>query len=235
MDLTIVIPAFDEQERIGSTLESMILFLDTQSLTYEILVVDDGSSDDTAQRVRDVAILRSQVKLLQNPGNRGKGFSVRHGVGQAQGAVVGFVDADDKTEIQALPIFLQELQEGYDCIIGDRTMPESQIALDRRSYRKWGSRLFKYLVRFAVGLADFPDTQCGFKFFRVEIARDLFARQRIDGYMFDVEILILAKRSGFRMKRQPVVWRDDPDSRFKPLSGTLRNMRELLRIILMHR
>jgi dolichyl-phosphate beta-glucosyltransferase len=235
MDLTIVVPAFDEQERIGSTLETMVSFLDTEALTYEILVVDDGSSDDTAQRVRDVGVSRTQVKLLQNPGNRGKGYSVRHGVGQAQGEVVGFVDADDKTEIQALPIFLRELQAGYDCVLGDRTMPESQIALDRRSYRKLGSNLFKYLVRYAVGLADFPDTQCGFKFFRAEIARDLFARQRIDGYMFDVEILILAKRSGFRMKRQPVIWRDDPDSRFKPLSGTLRNLGELIRIILTHR
>ena len=235
MDLTIVIPAFDEQERIVSTLESMISFLDSQSLTYELLVVDDGSADETARRVRDVGLSKSQVKLLQNPGNRGKGFSIRHGVGQAQGAVVGFVDADDKTDVSALPLFLQELRTGCDCVLGDRTMAESQIAVDRRSYRQWGSNLFKYLVRYAVGLAEFPDTQCGFKFFRADVARDLFERQRVDGYMFDVEILILAKRAGYRIIRHPVTWRDDPDSRFKPLSGSLRNMAELVRIILMHR
>ena len=235
MDLTIVIPAFDEQERIVSTLESMISFLDSQSLTYELLVVDDGSADETARRVRDVGLSKSQVKLLQNPGNRGKGFSIRHGVGQARGAVVGFVDADDKTDVSALPLFLQELRGGCDCVLGDRTMGESQIAVDRRSYRQWGSNLFKYLVRYALGLADFPDTQCGFKFFRADVARNLFERQRVDGYMFDVEILILAKRAGYRISRQPVIWRDDPDSRFKPLSGSLRNMGELVRIILMHR
>ena len=102
--------------------------------------------------------------------------------------------------------------------------------MPRRQYRQWGSEQFRLLLRWWLGLGDFPDTQCGFKFFRGPVLRDLFEQARTDGYMFDVELLLLATRRGYRISRVPVCWRDDPDSRFKPLSGTLRNLRELARI-----
>ena len=230
MDLSVVIPAFNEADRIVSTLKSTSSFLEEQPWSYEILVVDDGSGDDTIGLAREFGAARTTVKCLRNEANRGKGFSIRHGVAHAVGDTIGFIDADDKTNIRALPSALRFLEEGYDGIVGDRTLPDSQIDAPRRQYRQWGSDAFKILMRSWTGLGDFPDTQCGFKFFRAPVMRDLFARQQTDGYMFDVEILILAQRAGYRIKRVPVTWRDDPDSRFRPISGSLRNLRELVRM-----
>ena len=149
--------------------------------------------------------------------------------------MVGFIDADDKTDLAALDGAMTRLHQGCDGIIGDRTLSDSDIAVPRRRYRQWGSGLFRWLMRCSVGLGGFPDTQCGFKFFRAEVARDLFQRQQIDGYMFDVEILLLATRSGYELERLPVRWRDDPDSRFNPVWGSLRNASELIRIRRLHR
>jgi len=235
MDLSLIIPAYNEAERLVSTLSSAIAFFDSRSWSYEIIVVDDGSTDGMGALVDDFARRFPQVRPLHNESNRGKGFSIRVGVSQGSGEVVGFIDADDKTDLAALDGAMAQLRQGCDGIIGDRTLANSDIAIPRRRYRQWGSNLFRWLMRRSVGLGAFPDTQCGFKFFRAEVARDLFQRQQIDGYMFDVEILLLAARSGYEIKRLPVRWRDDPDSRFNPVSGGLRNARELMRIRRMHR
>ncbi len=235
MDLSLIIPAYNEAERLVSTLSSAIALLDSRSWSYEIIVVDDGSTDGMGALVDDFARRFPQVRPLHNESNRGKGFSIRVGVSQGSGEVVGFIDADDKTDLAALDGAMAHLRQGCDGIIGDRTLASSDIAIPRRRYRQWGSNLFRWLMRRSVGLGAFPDTQCGFKFFRAEVARDLFQRQQIDGYMFDVEILLLAARSGYEIKRLPVRWRDDPDSRFNPVSGGLRNARELMRIRRMHR
>ena len=235
MDLSLIIPAYNEAERLVSTLSSAIAFLDSRSWSYEIIVVDDGSTDGMGALVDKFARSFPQVRPLHNESNRGKGFSIRVGVSQGSGEVVGFIDADDKTDLAALDGAMAHLRQGCDGIIGDRTLANSDIAIPRRRYRQWGSNLFRWLMRRSVGLGAFPDTQCGFKFFRAEVARDLFQRQQIDGYMFDVEILLLAARSGYEIKRLPVRWRDDPDSRFNPVSGGLRNARELMRIRRMHR
>ena len=235
MDLSLIIPAYNEAERLVSTLSSAIALLDSRSWSYEIIVVDDGSTDGMGALVDDFARRFPQVRPLHNESNRGKGFSIRVGVSQGSGEVVGFIDADDKTDLAALDGAMAHLRQGCDGIIGDRTLASSDIAIPRRRYRQWGSNLFRWLMRRSVGLGAFPDTQCGFKFFRAEVARDLFQRQQIDGYMFDVEILLLAARSGYEIKRLPVHWRDDPDSRFNPVSGGLRNARELMRIRRMHR
>ena len=122
-----------------------------------------------------------------------------------------------------------------DCVIGDRTLQDSDIEVARRAYREWGSQQFRRLLRWWLGLGDFPDTQCGFKFFRGPVMRELFGRMQIDGYMFDVELLLLATKSGHRVDRIPVRWRDDADSRFHPVSGSVRNLRELARIRRTHR
>ena len=235
MDLSLIIPAYNEAERLVSTLSSAIAFLDSRSWSYEIIVVDDGSTEGRGVLVDDFARRFPQVRPLHNESNRGKGFSIRVGVSQGSGEVVGFIDADDKTDLAALDGAMAHLRQGCDGIIGDRTLANSDIAIPRRRYRQWGSNLFRWLMRRSVGLGAFPDTQCGFKFFRAEVARDLFQRQQIDGYMFDVEILLLAARAGYEIKRLPVRWRDDPDSRFNPVSGGLRNARELMRIRRMHR
>lgn len=235
MDLTIIIPGYNEEGRIVLTLEQSAAYLCRQPWSWEIVVVDDGSADQMSARVEEFARSWPQVRVLRHTPNRGKGYAIRQGVAAARGRYIGFADADYKTDIAALGPAVQLLESGCDGVIGDRTLSQSRIAVPRRRYRQLGTELFKGVLLRAMGLGGFGDTQCGFKFFRAEVMRDLFARQRVNGYMFDVEILLLAVRAGYRIERLAVEWRDDPDSRFKPLSGTWRNLRELARIRWLHR
>ena len=234
MDLSLLIPAYNEQARILSTVDSVRSFLATRPWTHEIIVVDDGSADGTADVVVAAMATRPGLRCVRGDRNRGKGRAIRLGLQEATGEVVGFIDADDKTDIAALDEVFGKLQGGVDIVIGDRTLADSDIAVERRAYRQWGSEQFRRLLRWWMRLGDFPDTQCGFKFFRAPVMRDLFERMRIDGYMFDVELLLLATQAGHRVIRVPVRWRDDPDSRFQPVSGSLRNLRELARIRRIH-
>ncbi len=235
MDISIIIPAYNEARRIGITIEKSTAFLAQRTWDWELIVVDDGSADDTAVRVLEYARQQQGVRCVENGQNRGKGYSIRHGIGQAHGRYIGFMDADYKTEIAALDLAMEHLDAGADGVIGDRTLETSHIAVQRRRYRQLGSNAFRRLLHTLVGLGDFGDTQCGFKFFRAEVMRDLFARQRIDGYMFDVEILLLAARSDYEIRAIPVEWSADPDSRFNPVTGMVRNLGELARIRWMHR
>ena len=230
MDISIVIPAYNEERAIGSTLERTLDYLGERSWAFEVLVIDDGSVDETAARVEAVGREHPAVRCLRNERNRGKGFSIRRGVKQAGGRYIGFMDADYKTDIAALDRAVQCLEAGCDGVIGDRTLASSDIRRSRRRFRQWGSDAFRGLLHTTIGLRQFGDTQCGFKFFRAEVIRDLFARQRVDGYMFDVEVLLLAMRAGYDIRPIPVAWRDDPDSRFKPVTGMIRNLSELARI-----
>lgn len=234
MDLSLLIPAYNEKERILDTVDSAHAYLATRGWHHEILVIDDGSVDGTAETVAAGMVDRPELRCVRADRNRGKGAAIRLGLAQAQGDVIGYIDADDKTDITALDAVFAEL-EGCDIVIGDRTLATTDIAVARRRYRQWGTDQFRRLLRWSMGLGDFPDTQCGFKFFRAAVMRDLFARARVDGYMFDVEVLLLAIRAGYRVSRIPVRWLDDPDSRFRPVSGSLRNLRELARIRRLHR
>lgn len=235
MDISIIIPAYNETQRIGIALDKSVSFLMQRAWDWELIVVDDGSADDTVVQVQEYARRQEGVRCVENRQNRGKGYSIRHGVEQARGRYIGFMDADYKTEIAALDLVLEQLEGGADGVIGDRTLDASRIAVQRRRYRQWGSDAFRRLLHALIGLGGFSDTQCGFKFFRAEVMRDLFARQRIDGYMFDVEILLLAARSGYQIRSIPVEWSADPDSRFNPVIGMARNLGELARIRWMHR
>ena len=149
---------------------------------------------------------------------------------RARGRLVGFVDADDKTPIEDLAGLLPWLDRGYDVVIGSRAMAESRIERRPPLHRRVGSRLFGLGLRLLLGLRGLRDTQCGFKVFRGDVARELFARQRIDGYMFDVEVLRLAEGRGHRIKEVGVRWRDDGDSRLDLVAGNWRNLVDLLRI-----
>jgi glycosyltransferase involved in cell wall biosynthesis len=227
--LSLILPAYNEVHSIRQTLYRTRRYLDRQRYSYELIVAADGD-DGTRQAGREETAGDARVTILGEPGRHGKGRGIRLAVQQAHGAIIGFADADYKTPIEEIEKVLPWFEQGYDLVIGSRAIEGSRIDNPQPLYRRLGSRVFSVVMRTLIGLWHIPDTQCGFKFFRGPIAHDLFQRQRINGYMFDVEILRLAHRSGYRLKQVGVRWADDGDSRLSLLAGNWRNMLDLFRI-----
>lgn len=227
--ISIVIPAYNEGARLGPTLERVLDFVRKQAWDAEVIVVDDGSCDHTADIVRGYAESNGLVRLVQNPGNRGKGYSVRNGVMNAHGRVILFTDADLSSPIEEAPKLLEALEAGADIAIGSRWM-RSELQTKRQSLsRQVLGRAFNLLLRILLRL-DFKDTQCGFKAFRRSAAKAVFALQRIERWGFDPEILFLARQSGFEVAEVPVVWAHDSGTRISLLADGSRMVAEMLRI-----
>jgi dolichyl-phosphate beta-glucosyltransferase len=224
--LSVVIPAFNEAARLPSTLAAIKRFLDATSLSHEILVVDDGSSDDTGARAQ--AALPGGVRVLRNETNHGKGFSVRRGMLEAAGARRLMSDADLSTPIEELPRLMQKLDDGFDVAIASRALPGAQVVVHQPYFRENVGRLFNLMAQ-ALLLPGLHDTQCGFKLWSGEAAREGFARARVDGFSFDVEVLYLARRRGRKIAEVPVTWRNDAASRVTLLRGSTAFL-DLLRI-----
>jgi dolichyl-phosphate beta-glucosyltransferase len=227
--LSIVIPAYNEVRGIAATLDSIVTYFDRTSLPYEILVCADGTDGTRELVAREYAGDR-RVQVLGSPERGGKGRAVRLGVARSAGQIIGFMDADNKTPIEEIEHLLPWFDRDYDLVIGSRAKSGSQIEVAQSLHRRLGSKAFGMVMRTLTGLYHINDTQCGFKFFRRAVAKDLFARQRIDGYMFDVEVLYLAHQCGYQAKEVGVRWRDDGDSRLQLFAGNWRNMIDLFRI-----
>jgi dolichyl-phosphate beta-glucosyltransferase len=230
--LTLIIPAYNEVESIRRTLGEAIEYFDSRRMAFEIIVCADGT-DGTREATRELAMSSGrehQIKILGSVERRGKGRGIRDGVREAKGNLIGFADADNKTPITEFDKALPFLDAGHEVVIGSRALRESRIERSQPLYRRLGSKGFGLLMHACVGLNDIIDTQCGFKFFQAMVAKELFLRQQIDGYMFDVEVLFLARQQGHRITQVPVRWRDDGDSRLQLVSGNWRNVRDLLSI-----
>jgi glycosyltransferase involved in cell wall biosynthesis len=227
--LSVIIPAYNEVATIAATLTATRAFLDAQAYDYEIIVAADGD-DGTREKAREVVAGDERVKVIGTAERGGKGRGIRQSVAMARGQVIGFCDADYKTPIEELSKILPVLVNGFDIAIGSRGMSDSKVEVEQPLHRRIGSRLFGIGMHAVIGLWGIRDTQCGFKFFRGPVARDLFGRGQIDGYMFDIEILHLAERSGYRIKEVGVRWRDDGDSRLQLVAGNWRNFLDILRI-----
>jgi dolichyl-phosphate beta-glucosyltransferase len=225
-----VIPAYNESERLGPTLDRVLAFVRQQMHRAEILVVNDGSTDQTAAVVRNHRERSGGIiRLLENPENRGKGYSVRNGVLNSAGDIVLFTDADLSAPIEEAVKLIDALNRGADIAIDSR-WARSELQTRRQSLaRQVLGRVFNSLLQVLLSL-KFKDTQCGFKAFRRETARALFPLQRIEGWGFDTEILFLAKKSAFRVAEVPVVWGHDSRTRIKPLRDGWRMVAEMLRI-----
>ena len=228
-ELSIIIPAYNEAATIAATLAAVRDYLDAQHRSFEVIVCADGN-DGTRERARDLAGNDERFTVLGSPDRGGKGKGVRTGVKAATGEIVGFVDADYKTPIEEVEKILPWFDHGFDLVIGSRGMGDSKIERQQKLYRRIGSRVFALGMRTVTGLRDVIDTQCGFKFFTRRAARDIFARQKIDGYMFDVEILRLAQSLGYRIKEVGIRWHDDGDSRLDLVAGNWRNALDILQI-----
>ncbi len=205
--LSIVIPAYNEEQRLPATLGRIAAWLETRPLDFvEILVVDDGSTDRTAGVVREAAARDPRVRLLQNPGNRGKGYAVRHGMQKAQGEWVLFTDADLSAPIEDMERLEAAVErESADGAIGSRALDRSLVLKHQSPVRELSGRIFNLCMRLITGL-PYRDPQCGFKLFRRDVARCVAARQQSDGFGFDVEILFIARRHGYRIVEVPVRW-----------------------------
>ena len=233
VELSLIVPAYNEARTILATLRDFQTYLDRQPFGYEIIVAADGD-DGTRELVAERAARDPRIGVLGDRQRGGKGRGIRRGVARARGRVIGFADADNKTPIDELGRLLPWLARGYDMVIGSRAVADSRIETPQCWYRRAGSKIFSLGMHLVLGLWQIHDTQCGFKFFQAGVARDLFARQRIDGYMFDVEVLHLALRSGYRIKEVGVRWRDDGDSRLQLVAGNWRNLLDVLRVCLGH-
>jgi dolichyl-phosphate beta-glucosyltransferase len=225
----VVVPAYNEVRSIGATLGEIRGYFAAKPYDFEIVVAADGN-DGTRELVAELARSEPRLKVIGSPERRGKGRGVREGMQLVRGDVVGFVDADNKTPITEFDKFEPYFASGTDLVIGSRGLRESRIERPQPLYRRAGSKVFAVGMHAIVGLHSITDTQCGFKFFRRAAADEIFHNQRIDGYMFDVEVLYLASARGYRIAQVPVRWRDDGDSRLDLVAGNLRNLRDLLRI-----
>ncbi len=231
--LSVVIPAFNEEARIGPTLAAVTDWLDTKREDYELLVVDDGSRDATPEIVNAANALNPRVKLVQLPHNRGKGAAVKAGVLASTGGEVLFSDADLATPIEELDKLRARLREGFDVAIGSRAVPGADIRTRQHPLREAMGRTFNVLVR-ALVLGGIRDTQCGFKLFKGDVGRALFRDARVDGFAFDVEILLLA-RGRYRVAEVPVVWRHVAESKVSPGLDAARMFIDIVRLKLSRR
>jgi dolichyl-phosphate beta-glucosyltransferase len=228
-DVTVIVPAFNEVKRISATIEEIRSYFSSRGLSCQIIVSADGD-DGTRERARELVPTVPKLMVIGGAERGGKGRGIRQAVPLATGRIVGFVDADQKTPIAEFSKIEPLLASGHEVVIGSRGLSSSQIDNPQPWYRRIGSRGFGLAMHTIVGLRNVPDTQCGFKFFTANAARELFAAQHIDGYMFDVEILFLATRRGWRIGQVPVRWSDDGDSRLSLVAGNVKNALDLIRI-----
>ena len=221
--LSIVIPAYNESSRIGSSLESVLAYIKGGVHRTEVIVIDDGSTDGTPGFVEGFCSrfidAGATLRVLRNPGNHGKGYSVRHGMLGATGEIVLFTDADLSTPISEAEKLITPIVSGdYDVAFGSRALAYEKIRVHQSRFRELVGRSFNFLMRFITKL-PFKDTQCGFKAFRRGAVRPIFTRQLIDGFGFDVEVLYIARKLGFRMTEVPVEWSNVEGSKVGLLSG----------------
>jgi dolichyl-phosphate beta-glucosyltransferase len=231
--LTVVIPAYNEAARIGLTLQRILAFFDAQSWDGDVIVVLDGGRDNTADEVRRVSGADARVAIIDNGENRGKGFSVRRGMLAATGRYVLFSDADLSTPIEEAPRLVAAIDAGADVAIASRALDASNVQVHQPWWRESMGRVFNWFVQ-RLALPGIHDSQCGFKCFRRDVARRVFALQRVERFAFDVEVLSIARSLGYRIVELPVTWIDQPASTVNPITAPASMLLDLVRIRVNH-
>ncbi len=235
MHLSIVIPAHNEEQRIGTTLSKIYNYLKTKTYDYEIIIVDDGSDDNTTQEAQQSELFKERVlTVIKNPKNMGKGFSVKRGLLSSKGDYILFTDADLSTPIEELDKLFNYMKNGYDIVIGSRSVEDSNVRVRQPWYRERMGKIFNFFVKLLL-VGEFNDTQCGFKLLKGDIARQIAGLLKIDGFCFDVEIIYLAKINGYRAKETGVAWENSPQSKVKVITSSLSMFLDLLKIKALHR
>ena len=223
---SIVIPAYNESARIDATLREVVSCIRAGGWNAEVIVVNDGSTDSTARQILDFSISAPEVRLLENPGNHGKGYSVRHGLLEAQGEIVMFTDADLSAPIREAERLFDAIHNGADIAIGSRWLDRSRQVQHQPLYRQLFGRCFNLITRTLMGLR-FADTQCGFKAFTRQAAQTVFQLQTIEGWGFDPEILFIARKRHLRVAEVAVTWGHDERTRINYLRDGFHMLREM--------
>lgn len=226
--LTVLIPAYNEEKRIGPTIERIISFLETKKYSWEILVVDDGSKDRTIEVAKEAGKNKA-IRVEKNPQNMGKGATIKNGMLSAKGKYRLFSDADLSTPIEELDKLLPYVEKEFGAAIGSRALAESKLEVRQPFYREMMGRTFNLFVR-ALVIGNIKDTQCGFKLFKDEVAEKVFRAQKLQGFSFDVEILFLTKKFGYKIKEVPVRWIDSPASKVSPIKDSVKMFLDLIKI-----
>ena len=234
--LSVVIPAYNEHDRIVPTLDKTIAYLKSQSFSSEVIVVSDGSSDNTARVAKDfTAPLNVMIHSLEYHPNRGKGYAVRYGMLRSNGRIVMFMDADYAVPMAYCQKGMALIEKGYDIAIASRAISGANIQAHQNTFRKISAKIYTFIQNHYLGMA-YPDTQCGFKFFTQKAAQSLFRQQKLDSVIFDPEILWLAKKAGYQVAQFGVEWRHVADSRiqYDNIQKSLFVFQELLKIRRIH-
>jgi len=226
---SIIVPAYNEAERLGSSLHQMLAYIAESKWEAEIIVVNDGSRDQTAAVVKEFSSRNPIVRLIENPGNRGKGYSVRNGMLNASGQLLLFTDADLSSPIEEAPKLLAAIENGADVAIGSRYLQSELQTRKQPIHRRMLGRAFNLALRVILGLS-YVDTQCGFKAFTRNAVNTVFPNMKIERWGFDPEILFLAKRYGLRVAEVPVSWAHDHRSKINPLRDGARMFWELMHV-----
>lgn len=232
--LSVIVPSFNEERRLPPTLIDMVDYFDRTGIDYEIIVVDDGSTDRTSEVVRKFERVRSCIKLIQLPRNYGKGHAVRLGVLNSRGKRVLFADADGSTPIQEISRLSAALDHGADIAIGSRALASSETKVETSVHRRCLGRVFNWCVNFIL-LPDIADTQCGFKMFSRQSAMFLFKHQRSDRFSFDVEILFLARKADLKIQEVAINWTNVAGSKVNLMTDALAMFRDIFRFRVTHR
>jgi dolichyl-phosphate beta-glucosyltransferase len=231
--LSLVIPAYNEEKRIGESLKRIVQFLETQPYTFEVIIVDDGSQDRTIEVVNQCHTLDSVIKIERQPRNLGKGEAIKRGMLSGSGRYLFFSDADLSVPIETLPALLATLENGCDMAVGSRRRAGAVIEVHQPLYRELMGTAFTRLSNWILSL-QVSDFTCGFKGFRREATREIFSRQRLRDWSFDSEILYLAKLRRYRVGEIPVVWRDDRATKVRLWRDVVASFLGLLKIRLNH-
>jgi len=226
---TIILPAFNEGSRIGPGLEKALAFVREQRWNVEIIVVNDGSRDDTADIVKSFMLQAPEIRLLENPGNRGKGYSVRNGMLNARGDILFFSDADFSSPIYEAAKLLAAIEQGADVAFGSRWLLAETQTRRQSLLRQFVGRAYNLVLRAVLGL-PYKDTQCGFKAFTRKAAEIIFTRQQIEGWGFDPEILFIARKYALKLSEVAVEWANDDRSKINPIVDGIKMFCELLTI-----
>lgn len=223
---SIVIPAHNEQNRLPGTLEQIFHFLEQQSFTYEVIVVENGSTDRTYEVAQEFATRHEQLRVIQS--EKGKGAAVQRGILTAKGEYRFMCDADLSMPVEEIVKFIPPNLQNFDIAIGSREARGS-VRYNEPSYRHWGGRGINFLVQTLI-LPGLNDTQCGFKCFRADVAEDIFNRQTLQGWSFDIELLYIARRHGYRIVEIPIHWHHFSDSKVSALRDAVGMISDIFRI-----